>query len=105
MVLEEDAANAEAKKKEVISPEKQINVGIESIRKVEVHYCDLCLMYLPRAEENEIPAVLAKHCKQRTHMQRYIRFKEDKEIAKRAERLQRKEIAEKEKEKVWSIII
>lgn len=32
-------------------------------------------------------------------MQRYIRYKEDKEIASRAERLQRKETAEKEKEK------
>lgn len=56
-------------------------------------------MYLPRVEESEVDRVLAKHCKQRTHMTRYIRFKEDKELAKRAERLQRKETAEKEKEK------
>lgn len=76
-----------------------INVGIENIRKVDVHYCDLCRMYLPRAEEGDIDKILSKHCKQRTHLQKYIRYKEDKELTKRAERLQRKETAEKEREK------
>lgn len=56
-------------------------------------------MYLPRVEEAELERTLSKHCRQRTHMQRYIRYKEDKEITSRAERLQRKETAEKEREK------
>jgi len=90
----------ESKKKDAESkPKEHINVGIEQIKKVEVHYCELCRMYLPRVEEGELEKTLAKHCKQRTHMQRYIRYKEDKELANRAERLQRKEIAEKEREK------
>lgn len=56
-------------------------------------------MYLPRGDESEMAKLLAKHCRQRTHLQRYVRYKEDKELTKRAERLQRKETAEKEKEK------
>ncbi|KAK4879119.1 hypothetical protein RN001_007265, partial [Aquatica leii] len=63
----------------------KINVGIEQIRKIEVYYCELCHMYLPRVENADLERTLAKHCKQRTHMQRYIRYKEDKEIASRAE--------------------
>ncbi|KAK4876965.1 hypothetical protein RN001_009471 [Aquatica leii] len=90
----------EGKKKEVEGkPKEKINVGIEQIRKIEVYYCELCHMYLPRVEDADLERTLAKHCKQRTHMQRYIRYKEDKEIASRAERLQRKETAEKEREK------
>ncbi|KAB0791644.1 hypothetical protein PPYR_10698 [Photinus pyralis] len=78
---------------------EKIDVGIEQIRKVEVYYCELCKMYLPRVEEGGLEKNLSKHCKQRTHMQRYIRYKEDKELANHAERLQRKETAEKEREK------
>lgn len=101
--MEDDEATGEKKEGEKKETKEPINVGVESIRKVEVHYCDLCHMYLPRAEEEEMPRILAKHCKQRTHLTRYIRCKEDKELTKRAERLQRKETAEKEKEKVRSI--
>lgn len=102
MIAEEEG---EGKKKEPTSETKsrireQINVGIEKIRKIEVHYCDLCRMYLPRVEDGDTSRILAKHCRQRTHMQRYIRFKEDSELTKRAENLQRKENAEKEKDKV-----
>lgn len=75
-----------------------VNVGIEQIRKVEAHYCDLCKMYISRGTEDEMPAIIARHCKQRTHMQRYVRYKEDKELEKRAEKLQRKETAEKERQ-------
>ncbi|KYB28932.1 hypothetical protein TcasGA2_TC032287 [Tribolium castaneum] len=73
-----------------------VNVGIEQIRKVEAYYCDLCKMYVGRGSDDMITPILARHCKQRTHMQRYIRYKEDKDLEKRAEKLQRKETAEKE---------
>ena len=53
-------------------------------------------MYVGRGNDEMIPSILARHCKQRTHMQRYIRYKEDKDLEKRAEKLQRKETAEKE---------
>lgn len=78
-----------------------VSVGIEQIRKVDAYYCDLCKMYVGRGNEEIMPPILARHCKQRTHMQRYIRYKEDKDLEKRAEKLQRKETAEKEgKEKL-----
>lgn len=73
-----------------------VNVGIEQIRKIDAHYCDLCKMYLPRGEETDIQKILSKHCKLRVHMQRYVRYKEDQDLEKRAEKLQRKELAEKE---------
>lgn len=96
--VEEDSGDG--KKKDADGKQKEvINVGIENIRKVEVYYCDLCRMYLPRADDEELDKILAKHCKQRTHLQKYIRYKEDKELTKRAERLQRKETAEKERER------
>ncbi|KAF5303342.1 hypothetical protein FQR65_LT08255 [Abscondita terminalis] len=94
-----DDEDDDKKKDPEIKPKEKINVGIEQIRKVEVNYCELCHMYLPRVDDNDLEKTLAKHCKQRTHLQRYIRYKEDKEIASRAERLQRKETAEKEREK------
>ncbi|KAI4471269.1 zinc-finger of c2h2 type [Holotrichia oblita] len=98
---DEETTTTEKKKEETENkPKEQINVGIEKIKKVEVYYCDLCRMYLPRGDEADMPKILAKHCRQRTHLQRYVRYKEDKELTKRAERLQRKETAEKEKEKV-----
>lgn len=82
---------------------EHVNVGIEEIHKVEVFYCDLCRMYLPRVnDDDEMNKEIARHCKQRTHLQKYIRYKEDKELAKMAERLVRKENAEKEKVKVDS---
>lgn len=95
----------EGRKKE---PEdiNEVSVGIEQIRKVEVYYCDLCRMYLPRVEDGgDVQKVLVKHCKHRIHMQRYIRYKEDKEIAKHAERLQRKENAEKKEHQVKTVRI
>lgn len=38
---------------------KRICVGVEQIKKVEAHYCDLCRMFLPRGTENEYPEILA----------------------------------------------
>ncbi|XP_063909984.1 zinc finger protein on ecdysone puffs-like isoform X2 [Zophobas morio] len=87
-------ASEEDDKKDI--NKEPVSVGIEQIRKVEAYYCDLCKMYVGRGNDEMIPSILARHCKQRTHMQRYIRYKEDKDLEKRAEKLQRKETAEKE---------
>lgn len=94
-ILDEEAGKKEGKEIEI--KKEQITVGIEQIRKVEVYYCDLCRMYLPRVDEGDVQRVLAKHCRMRIHMQQYVRYKEDKDLAKHAERLQRKENAEREK--------
>ncbi|KAG5886247.1 hypothetical protein JTB14_008914 [Gonioctena quinquepunctata] len=76
--------------------DEPLNVGIEQIRKIAAYYCDLCKMDLQRARESEMPSILARHCKLRIHMQRYVRLKERQDLEKRAEKLQRKELAEKE---------
>lgn len=94
-ILDEEAGKKDGKESD---SKEQITVGIEQIRKVEVYYCELCRMYLPRVEENDVQRVLTRHCKMRSHMQQYVRYKEDKDLAKHAERLQRKENAEREKE-------
>ncbi|XP_018322535.1 zinc finger protein on ecdysone puffs isoform X2 [Agrilus planipennis] len=95
-VGELDEETPEGKKEPEGKAKEKINVGIEHISKVEVHYCELCKMYLPRVAEVEVETMFSKHCRQRIHMQKYIRYKEDKEIQNRAEKLQRKETAEKE---------
>lgn len=53
-----------------------VNVGVEQIRKIEAHYCDLCKMYLPRGDENEMNEILSRHCSQKVHRKRYLRLKE-----------------------------
>ncbi|XP_017780072.1 PREDICTED: zinc finger protein on ecdysone puffs-like isoform X2 [Nicrophorus vespilloides] len=98
--MDEEGDTAEKKEGGDSKSKEHINVGIENIKKVEVHYCDLCRLYLPRvSEDEEMNKILVRHCRQRTHLQKYIRYKEDRELAKKAEKLQRKETAEKEKEK------
>lgn len=90
----------EEEEEEKSSNKEPVSVGIEQIRKVEAFYCDLCKIYVGRGTDDQIPRILSRHCKQRTHMQRYIRYKEDRDLEKRAEKLQRKETAEKvDKEK------
>lgn len=93
-------ASEEDEKKEVKEQKEPVSVGIEQIRKVAAYYCELCKMYVGRGSEETMPPILTRHCKLRTHMQRYIRYKEHKNLEKRAEKLQRKETAEKvDKEK------
>lgn len=57
-----------------------VNVGIEQIRKIEAYYCDLCKMYLPRADESEMDGILSRHCSQKIHRKRYLRFKDEDQI-------------------------
>lgn len=95
IILDEETGKKEGGKE--VDSKDQVTVGIEQIRKVEVYYCELCRMYLPRVEESDVQRILAKHCKMRIHMQQYVRYKEDRDLAKHAERLQRKENEERER--------
>lgn len=84
-------------------PKETINVGAEHVKKVEVHYCDLCRIYLSRYESPD--RAIKQHCRGRMHLQRYVRYKEDKDLRRQAERIHRKsqeakEAKEKEKDKV-----
>lgn len=67
-------------------------IGAEHVKKVEVQYCDLCSMYLPRREEPE--KTLAIHCKTRSHLKLYIRKREDKKLRERAERIHKKKLSD-----------
>lgn len=67
-------------------------IGGEHVKKVEVQYCDLCNMYLPRREEPE--KIVAMHCKTRSHLKLYIRQREDKKLRERAERIHKKKLSD-----------
>ncbi|XP_058829003.1 zinc finger protein on ecdysone puffs-like [Topomyia yanbarensis] len=67
-------------------------IGSEHVTKVEVQYCDLCNMYLPRREDPE--KVLRLHCKTRSHLRVYIRNREDKKLRERAERIHKKKLSD-----------
>ncbi|XP_055627460.1 uncharacterized protein LOC129769317 [Toxorhynchites rutilus septentrionalis] len=67
-------------------------IGSEHVKKVEVQFCDLCDMYLPRRDEQE--KVLRTHCKTRSHLRLYIRNREDKKLRERAERIHKKKITD-----------
>lgn len=50
-------------------PKQMIKVGSEYIKRVEVQFCELCKVYLPRSENNE--RAVALHCSTRSHLKRY----------------------------------
>ena len=68
--------------------------GADYVRKVQVLYCDLCEMYLPRREQME--AALTSHCRTRVHLQRYVRHRDDVHLRREAERIHRRDKAEQE---------
>ena len=71
--------------------ENQMIIGEEHVKKVQVQYCDLCNMYLPRRTENQ-DRVLREHCKKRSHLKLYIRFRNDKKLREQAERFHKKKL-------------
>ncbi|BES98248.1 Hypothetical protein NTJ_11063 [Nesidiocoris tenuis] len=73
---------------------KEINLGAEHCKIVEVYYCELCKIYLSRYESRE--QALASHCRSRTHLQRYIRYRDDQSLRRKAVKVHKE--FEKEKE-------
>ncbi|XP_053995359.1 G patch domain-containing protein 8-like isoform X2 [Hylaeus anthracinus] len=64
---------------------QMIKVGAEYIKRVEVQFCELCKMYLPRSENSE--RAIALHCSTRSHLKRYVRDNDDKALRRQAERI------------------
>lgn len=64
----EGESSSEAEKKS--KGKQMIKVGAEYIKRVEVQYCELCKVYLPRNENTE--RALALHCSTRSHLKRYV---------------------------------
>lgn len=73
---------------------KFVVTGADYVKKVEVMYCELCAIYLPRTGEEDV--ALANHCRTRNHLQRYVRYKDDRALRKEAERIHRRDKAEQE---------
>uniref|UniRef100_A0A069DXG9 Putative apoptosis antagonizing transcription factor/protein transport protein n=1 Tax=Panstrongylus megistus TaxID=65343 RepID=A0A069DXG9_9HEMI len=83
----------EKKKKE----KKEIKLGSEYCKLMEVYFCELCKIYLPRLDDKE--RALTVHCRSRTHLQRYIRSRDDRNLRRKAVKLhkEREKLREKEK--------
>lgn len=75
--------------------------GADYVKKVEVMYCELCAIYLPRTSEEDV--ALANHCRTRNHLQRYVRYKDDRALRKEAERIHRRDKAEQEARKAQEV--
>lgn len=78
-LAEEGEDSAEKKKKDKDDTTSQdepkkaktkqmIKVGAEYIKRVEVQFCELCKVYLPRNENAE--RAVALHCSTRSHLKR-----------------------------------
>ncbi|KAJ9592537.1 hypothetical protein L9F63_015810, partial [Diploptera punctata] len=78
-----DKKDGEEKKK------TEHNLGSEYIKKVEVLFCELCRLYLPRLDQPE--RALSIHCRTRNHLQRYVRYRDDRALRSKAEKIHRKE--------------
>lgn len=69
-------------------------LGAEYVKKIEVYFCDLCRLYLPRLDQPE--RALAIHCRTRTHLQRYVRYRDDRALRNKAEKIHHRKEAAKE---------
>ncbi|KPI94841.1 hypothetical protein RR46_11845 [Papilio xuthus] len=105
--VEDDDSGAEKKDESPKKPKVEINIGSEHIKKVEVLWCELCRVYLPRgaggagaeagsAEEAE---ALRRHCRMRTHLGRYVQHRDTRTLRRHAERIHRQLHQQKEDEK------
>lgn len=87
----EESSPKKEKEKEEKELDDNSNVGEEFIRRVEVFYCEVCRIYLPRHSDHE--RVLRIHCRTKNHLRCYVRFGNDTLLKK----LQLKESSKDEK--------
>ncbi|XP_071444813.1 trichohyalin isoform X2 [Hetaerina americana] len=69
---------------------REVRLGVEYIKKVEVLFCELCRRYLPRHDQRE--RAIALHCTKGYHLDSY---RNDKAMRREAERIHRKEMEKK----------
>lgn len=89
-VDDEDAGDLaeKAKAAEEEIEEEDVNIGVEHIKQISVHYCDLCRYYFP--QNVKLEARLKLHCQSRSHLRAYLQFKDDELLRQDAERLAKK---------------
>lgn len=100
--VEDDDSGGE--KKDESTPKKvkvEINIGSEHIKKMEVWWCELCRVYLPRVEAGgtEEAETLRRHCRLRIHLGRYVQHRDTRTLRKHAERIHRQLHQQKEEDK------
>ncbi|KAL4712729.1 hypothetical protein ACJJTC_008026 [Scirpophaga incertulas] len=100
-VEDDDSAGEKKEEPAAKKPKVEINIGSEHIKKVEVWYCELCRVYLPRAEPGgtEEAEALRRHCRLRIHLGRYVQHRDTRTLRKHAERIHRQLHKQKEDEK------
>ncbi|KAL0280181.1 UNVERIFIED_CONTAM: hypothetical protein PYX00_001553 [Menopon gallinae] len=64
------------KEKEQKANEEDVDLGAEFVHKVEVLYCEVCRIYLPRFIDEK--RAMKVHCWTKTHLRCYFRFGNDK---------------------------
>ncbi|XP_014261687.1 glutamic acid-rich protein-like isoform X1 [Cimex lectularius] len=89
-----DGEGAEKTGEKKKKKKEEIKLGAEHCKLVEVYFCELCKIYLSRSEDRE--KTLTLHCRSRTHLQRYIRHRDDKSLRRRAVKLHKEHEKEKE---------
>ena len=95
---DEEGKHKEEKKDGEVKKKTEITLGSEYIKKVEVQFCELCRLYLPHLDQPERAVTI--HCRTRNHLQRYVRYRDDRALRSKAEKIHRrdKENAAKEAE-------
>uniref|UniRef100_A0A1E1WHG5 Uncharacterized protein n=3 Tax=Pectinophora gossypiella TaxID=13191 RepID=A0A1E1WHG5_PECGO len=100
--VEDDDSGGEKKDEATTKNVKvEINIGSEHIKKMEVWWCELCRLYLPRADSgsSEEAEALRRHCRLRIHLSRYVQHRDTRTLRKQAERIHRQLHQQKEEEK------
>ncbi|XP_045448175.1 zinc finger protein on ecdysone puffs [Melitaea cinxia] len=100
-VEDEDSGGEKKEESSTKKPKVEINIGSEHIKKLEVWWCELCRVYLPRAEGGsaEEAEALRRHCRLRVHLGRYVQHRDTRTLRRHAERIHRQLHQQKEDEK------
>ncbi|XP_063357564.1 uncharacterized protein LOC134647231 [Cydia amplana] len=90
-VEDEDSGTEKKDSEAPKKPKVEINIGSDHIKKLEVWWCELCRVYLPRAEPGgaEEAETLRRHCRLRNHLGRYVQHRDTRTLRKHAERIHR----------------
>ncbi|KAJ2947846.1 hypothetical protein O0L34_g9635 [Tuta absoluta] len=90
--VEDDDSGGEKKEEAAANkPKVEINIGNEHIKKLQVLFCELCQLYLPRHEPGSAEEAEAarRHCRLRRHLSRYVQHRDTRTLRKQAERIHR----------------
>uniref|UniRef100_A0A2H8THD2 Cip1-interacting zinc finger protein n=2 Tax=Melanaphis sacchari TaxID=742174 RepID=A0A2H8THD2_9HEMI len=94
----EEGENAQDSKddgKKKSKSKKEISLGKEFCKKVEVYYCELCKFNLP--PHDDVEQQLSLHCRNRVHLQRYVQHCEKNKAQEKTAEVVSKECTDETK--------